>query len=385
MIHPLVHDVFMTWGPLKDAKSHKPLFDKKAWKKAKEILELIRKGLVSDPPGIPLYYIIGLDRKAGGLPIYRDFRGTNFVEGGVHRHLRTMLPSCNTSVRHMVTCLLDFILRHNLLVGTYNSTGKKYAGHDSIWLINEIQELEITLSTIYPVPPVQLSWVNGNLYQKTTETMGIAVIPESVRVQSGMQEYDEVTDGKQPQAYLAKMQGTRRPILPIHTMKERKLFNKLMREREEFQSCTTSIKIGCVKIWNRYAETDDNIYYKLEEHLTAHFNGKWQESANITESRSQALTVTEPLQKQLQNPARAEHNVNIPAFEISENRATHGFRPIPDPHTNIQASTVQAFANANSLEIPAAESTIALSTLHAFDSRPETVTQSKKKDRKCPR
>ncbi|KAG6823291.1 hypothetical protein H0H92_010711, partial [Tricholoma furcatifolium] len=114
-IYPLVHDVFMTWGSLRDAKSHKPLLDNKAWKKAKEILELIRKGFVSDPPGVSLYYIIGRDRKTGGLPIYRNIRGTNFVEGGVHRHLRTMLPSCNTSVRHMVTCLLDFILRHNLL------------------------------------------------------------------------------------------------------------------------------------------------------------------------------------------------------------------------------------------------------------------------------
>ncbi|KAG6891629.1 hypothetical protein C0992_001314 [Termitomyces sp. T32_za158] len=179
ILFPLVYDVFMTWGPLKDAKAQLTLFNDAAWKIAKNILELIRNGFISDPPGIPLYYIIGLD--ANGLPIYRCIRGTNSVEGGVHTHLHAMLPTCGASVRHMVTCLLDFILRHNLLVGTFNTTGKKFAGHDSIWLRNEIQELEITLATAYPSTPVlELSFVNGNLYQQTAETMGIVSVPVSL-------------------------------------------------------------------------------------------------------------------------------------------------------------------------------------------------------------
>ncbi|KNZ75180.1 hypothetical protein J132_04665 [Termitomyces sp. J132] len=173
ILFPLVHDVFMTWGALKDARTQLPLFNDSAWKTAKNILELIRNGFISDPPGIPLYYIIGLDMN--GLPIYRCIWGTNSVKGGVHTHLRTMLPSCGASVHHMVTCLLDFILHHNLLVGTFNTTGKKYIGHDSIWLLNEIQELEITLTTAHPsTSPLELSFVNGNLYQQTTEATCIS-------------------------------------------------------------------------------------------------------------------------------------------------------------------------------------------------------------------
>ncbi|KAJ7752517.1 hypothetical protein DFH07DRAFT_745085, partial [Mycena maculata] len=60
-LYPLVHKVFMTYGPLKDAKTGLPLFNTAAWKIAKNILELIKNGYVSDPPGVQLYYCLGFD------------------------------------------------------------------------------------------------------------------------------------------------------------------------------------------------------------------------------------------------------------------------------------------------------------------------------------
>ncbi len=122
VLYPLVYDVLHTWGPLKDAKTGLPLFNSSAWQTAKNILELVRNGYVSDPPGVTLYYCVGLDAAANGLPIYRCVRGTNMTEGGVHTHLRSRLPTSGVSIRHMRACLLDFILRHNLLVSTYVSS-----------------------------------------------------------------------------------------------------------------------------------------------------------------------------------------------------------------------------------------------------------------------
>jgi len=116
ILYPLVNEVFRTYGPLKDAATGVPLFNHNNWQTAKQILNIIKRGLVSDPPGIPLYTIIGLDKKAGGLPRYHCARGTNSTEGGVHTHLRSHLPTSGASVRHVYACLLDFILRHNLLV-----------------------------------------------------------------------------------------------------------------------------------------------------------------------------------------------------------------------------------------------------------------------------
>ncbi len=119
LLYPHVSRVFQTYGPLKDAKTGQPLFNTAAWHTAKNILALIQNGYVSDPPGIALYYIIGIDQKAGYLPLYRCMRGTNWTEGGVHRHLRTHLPTSGTSPRHMLCCLYEFILRHNLLVSDH--------------------------------------------------------------------------------------------------------------------------------------------------------------------------------------------------------------------------------------------------------------------------
>ncbi|KAG6848087.1 hypothetical protein H0H93_003468 [Arthromyces matolae] len=385
ILYPLVHDIFMTWGPLKDAKSHVPLFTPPLWKVAKNILELIRNGYLSDPPGVPLYYIIGLDKKAGGLPIYRCLRGTNLVEGGVHTHLRSMLPSCGASVRHMITCLRDFILRHNLLVGTYNSTGKKYMGHDSIWLLNEIQELEITLATVHPSSsPIELLWVNGNLYQKTSEEMGVSPIPEHIRNQAGMAEYVDVTDKKQKQSDLAKMQNTRYPVLPVHTVREKKLFGQLMMECEEFRMSTSSIKAAAVKIWNRYADPENDIYYKLEEHLTSYFNGNWKENANIKQSIREALSVTEPLQKRLRNPERANEQVNANTTPMSRHKAERGFQAHPSP-TEEPSVAVQNVASSNNLSLPAAENTISLSKKRVAEAAPEAASKRSRQERTCPR
>jgi len=129
----LVAKVFCTYGPLKDAKTGLPLFNTAAWGVAKHILELISKGYVSDPPGIALYTQIGVDPKAGGLPIYHCMRGTSITEGGVHTHLRSRLPTSGVSVRHLLACLDDFILRHNLLVRLliyhcYHSSAYLYSG-----------------------------------------------------------------------------------------------------------------------------------------------------------------------------------------------------------------------------------------------------------------
>ena len=111
----IVSALFRDYGPLKDAQTSIPLFNAQAWKTVKNILELVKKGYISDPPGVSLYYIIGVCSKTN-LPIYRCWRGTNFTEGGVHRPIRHSLPRGGVSPRHTLTRLLDFIFHHNMLV-----------------------------------------------------------------------------------------------------------------------------------------------------------------------------------------------------------------------------------------------------------------------------
>ena len=116
VLYPMVAKVLHTYGSLKDAKTGQPMFIKSAWKSAKNILTLIKSGYLPDPPGIALYYQIGLDSKNRGLPIYRCMCGINMTEGGVHKQIRSRVPVSGVSPQHLYSCLLDFMLRHNLLV-----------------------------------------------------------------------------------------------------------------------------------------------------------------------------------------------------------------------------------------------------------------------------
>ncbi|KAJ7497895.1 hypothetical protein B0H11DRAFT_2384785 [Mycena galericulata] len=158
-------------------------------------------------------------------------------------HLLSKLPSHGASVPHMVACLLDFVLCHNL------------------------RELEITLGEHYNCLPAQLAWVNGNLYRKTEQTAGIIQIPKSVRELVKIQQ----TDTKQNQAYLAKMQGTRKPVLSVHTLAEKQLFSELMQTSPTFQKCSTSISLAAAEIWNQKAENTDDVYYSWGQSKSASF------------------------------------------------------------------------------------------------------------------
>ncbi|KAJ7921075.1 hypothetical protein B0H13DRAFT_2418703 [Mycena leptocephala] len=223
-LHGDVAEVFRTFGPLKDATTGLPLFNSAAWAAAKNSLELISKGYLSDPPGIALYYQLGVDAKTG-LPLYRCMRGTNNTEGGVHTHLRSRLPTSGASVRHANACLKDLILRHNLLVGTFNSTGQRFKGHYSIWLTNEIQELLSSLEHCLIDPILLTGWTTEIFMSEQTKA------PES-------------------------------------------LFFQFTAQQKRNYS-----------LWNSHADQDKDISYKLSEQLKVYFNGDWKTNANIKQTK----------------------------------------------------------------------------------------------------
>ncbi|KAG6834894.1 hypothetical protein H0H93_006592 [Arthromyces matolae] len=305
---PVVAKVFKTYGPLKDAKSGLPLFNSAAWTIAKNILLLIQKGHLSDPPGIALYYQLGIDSKTG-LPIYRCMRGTNMTEGGVHTHLRSRLPTSGVSIRHSHLSLLDFIIRHNLLVGTFNSTGKRYVGHYSIWITNQLQEMLALVGDmlIDPRGPELSGWVNGNLYHPTNETAGVLPIPNDVRSKLSMAAYVPALHSKQPHHFLASKQGTRKPVLPISNTDERKLFHSFMTSNSAFNDCDAGPNWDVAALtWNNAADADATglVSYKITEQLKAYYN-EWKKYCNIKQTKSMAIHERTTISKLVQNPSRS--------------------------------------------------------------------------------
>lgn len=150
----------------------------------------------------------------------------------------------------------------------YNTTGQHYRGHFSIWTTNQIQEYRLTLSDMFsPNPPVHTwaqGWVNGNFYVPTSETLGVLPIPDDIRSLSGMAPYVPTVDKDQHHQYLAMRQGTRKPILPVHTNVEQELFHSLQQHNPLFAPCTGEPDWQeAVKVWNSYADRLDNVYYKV--------------------------------------------------------------------------------------------------------------------------
>ncbi|KAF9529747.1 hypothetical protein CPB83DRAFT_882672 [Crepidotus variabilis] len=323
----LIQEFFDEWGPLKDATTKAPLFNQSHWKVAKQILELIRQGFISDPPDIPLYTLIGVDNAAGNLPIYRCSRGTNFTEGGVHTHLRSRLPTSGASVRHVNASLCDFVLQHNLRVGTFNRTGQAYRGHYSIWLISSIQEHLVHLSDVLIQPQHIKGWVNGNLYLPTSEQLGILPVPDDVRTMSGMAEYDHdpLRATKTRHQYLARMQGTHKAILPIHTPAEHDLFRSLMESNPAFNSESAGpIWKLAVKAWNQIADKQDGIFYKLVEQLKVYYT-QWQTSLNVRQSLSLSSNVRKKSIKAARNPSRMDQAPQLSTRPLTLHSITHGY------------------------------------------------------------
>ena len=139
---------------------------------------------------------------------------------------------------------------HNLHVGTHNRTGQKFIGHDDIWLYDELQLMIEKMRNLVPVSHRIKGWVNGLLYQPTSEVSGILPIPISIQVKAGLQPMIKETTSLYLHHYFACRQGTLFAVIGVHTIAEKKLFSQLMKEEPSFywhktRSQTTA---GCKEV-----------------------------------------------------------------------------------------------------------------------------------------
>jgi hypothetical protein len=74
-------------------------------------------------------------------------------------------------------------------------------------------------------------------------------------------EYIPSPDAQQKHKFLAEMQGTQKPILPVHNTTRIELFHLPMQKISYFNSPPGPIWSQAVKIWNHYANMNANIFY----------------------------------------------------------------------------------------------------------------------------
>ena len=134
--------------------------------------------------------------------------------------------------------------------------------------MDDIQEKRTFLHDVFNLTAtLTTGWVNGNLYSPTSEVLGILPIADDIRSSSGMAEYipalhrNEVAPRYR---FLAELQGTRKPVLPVHTLVEKKLFKELLENNPAFssESGDPQWKLA-VRIWNAEADVRDDVFYKV--------------------------------------------------------------------------------------------------------------------------
>ncbi|KAF8815733.1 hypothetical protein BYT27DRAFT_7079187, partial [Phlegmacium glaucopus] len=172
----------------------------------------------------------------------------------------------------------------------------------------------------------------------TTETLGILPIPPEIRESSGMAAYISgpivnlnTGEKKKPQRYnfLAQMQGTRKPVLPVHTMAERLMFRTLISHNREFNPPNTSEPPWnqAVKVWNASVDESDEtsgLYYKLSEQLKVYY-AQWRKSSNTKEALTRSSGVRKPLADVIHDPSRSAAAPPIPFQSAKPHAVEKGF------------------------------------------------------------
>ncbi|GAA5917136.1 hypothetical protein JCM5296_006594 [Sporobolomyces johnsonii] len=295
---PLLAQLFKTFGPLKDAKTSSPLFNKAAWSAVKRIIKDVQEGLVSDPPDVELYTVVGECRGSDGtlddgVVIYRCSRGTNMTEGGVHRNIRQQFAYSAASLPFADARLLDYRLVHNLVVGTANRTGKRFNGHFDIWTTNKIQSLANLVAPLIPAAPRMGQWLNTDMYEPSQESFTILPIPATTAAQLSISLHPShpafpppslsstsstpisapppsskkrKTAAPERHAFLASKQGSRFAILHLHTRAERELYSELITSTAVVAVSGARKWLVMAQRWNERADGRE-VFYKMPTHL----------------------------------------------------------------------------------------------------------------------
>ncbi|CAK5273589.1 unnamed protein product [Mycena citricolor] len=279
-----------------------PFFTPDAREMWKNLRKTAQQGYLSDPPSIPLYYLMGKDHD--GLNLYRTVQGTNSIEGGFHMAIHRVFGSLRASAELAECLLINWILRRNIKVGYHNRTGLKYHGHFALWDCDKIVEFAILTGVrpSFPLPRILPTRI------ATSETIGILPVSQSLATSlkiptlprprvAGVPHHRDVpvhilthlsTKPTNQYRYLQLRQLKLAAVLPVHTRKEFSMFKRHVDDRD-FRKGSDRVYPSherwrnvdfeeFTKFWNNQvtgqsrATTDSNqrLYYKIPSQLEAH-------------------------------------------------------------------------------------------------------------------
>lgn len=208
-----------------DSKTQKPLFNAKAWNKAKGVLREIVKGYYSDPPGVSMYN--KKTRKDGsvkknkyGIDMIECIRGTNRTEA-YHKNLIITFRSWHTGIEMSDALLSERRHRHNHRMSQLRRHGFPTLGHYDTWYIDQLQimVLENRGRVLYP------NWSNASEFKETCESFDTVAIHNTELHEALKHEWENRIDKTaikltSDQQHMCTSMGIPLPFLPFSTKEE---------------------------------------------------------------------------------------------------------------------------------------------------------------------
>ncbi|KAJ7664030.1 hypothetical protein DFH06DRAFT_1394036 [Mycena polygramma] len=283
VMEPILKKLFSSHADLEcTKKKNLKLFDEDCRKAADAILDDVRKGWVSDPPGVALYNRMRTD--GAGLDIWHCIRGTSNLEGSVHGPVRKRFGSLGASVEMTVALLSDFCYRKNVESGSPHRDGIVYDGHYDPWIEDENDILYQSLPFDNP-RETHPGYVNVSLFQPTQESFFISELPQQIRDSYNIPPRDsprinssitplplvDLSGGRTCRyEFLAASQNTKFALTPIHTNEEYALYNSAARPGGQFGNSSGPPNFKEMAKWWSTRVNGKTIFYKLPEQLQAH-------------------------------------------------------------------------------------------------------------------
>ena len=268
VLYSRLRHVYETFGPMTDGQGGAPLFNKRAWRKARLVLEEIRLGFVSDPPGMNFYYHM-LDEQDNhkydklNLPLYVCTRGTNHLEN-YHKHIVSTFGRTVCGIEMADCLLMNHTLRFNQRASCRRRAGWPRIGHYNTWLIDDLQRL-VRLNhnaLLYE------SWSNTSEFVNTDERFGVIPLTNKAydeklkaHVLKKKMKIDLSPDLSPDLEHVAKISGVPIPYLSVTSPSEKKLFSELYRKAAVFDPDKMAFD------WINYVDLEKHIFPKVPSQL----------------------------------------------------------------------------------------------------------------------
>ncbi|KAL7410044.1 hypothetical protein BDY24DRAFT_444398 [Mrakia frigida] len=299
--------VYSTFGPMLDALTQKPLFNAAAFKKTESIFTLCREGYVTDAVGVQCYEKKKVD--SFGLQTYFCLRGTNKVEGGPHADVFRKFSPMNAGPKLTVNCLSDHRTQYNFQAFAKHEHGVDWDFHHNISLINRTSVLLNYLADAVPGAESYRGWMNGDLYERTSETFGICPTPDALRDNWHTAPLPPVPSERKKQTasqdWLRQKQGVALAILPPTTLFAMRYFHKT---QPSFvvtgRGGKTSVNwVGFAQGWNETADGVERTY--ITPDMLMAYSKRFEKASNTRATLAKApddIRRIEEMRTALNNP-----------------------------------------------------------------------------------